>query len=48
MAFHFTFADAEALRIATEEYGVRQGGEQTLERFGAYLRSSSRSSAPKT
>ena len=38
MAFHFTFADAESLRIATEEYGVRQGGEQTLERFGEHLR----------
>jgi uncharacterized protein YndB with AHSA1/START domain len=41
MSFHFTFADAEGLRIATEEYGVREGGAQTLERFGEFLHSSS-------
>jgi uncharacterized protein YndB with AHSA1/START domain len=38
MSFHFTFADAEALRIATEEYGVRQGGAQTLERVEEWVR----------
>jgi len=42
LAIHFFFANAEALRVATEQYGVREGGVQTLERFGAYLRSSAR------
>ncbi|MFL5618016.1 MAG: SRPBCC domain-containing protein [Gemmatimonadaceae bacterium] len=41
LSLHFFFADAEALRIATERYGVREGGVQTLERFGEHLRSSS-------
>ena len=38
LSIHFTFADAEALRIATEQYGVREGGVQTLARFEEYLR----------
>jgi hypothetical protein len=42
LSIHFYFADAEALRVATEQYGVRDGGVQTLERFGEYLRSSAR------
>jgi uncharacterized protein YndB with AHSA1/START domain len=38
LSIHFTFANAEALRIATEQYGVREGGVQTLARFEEYLR----------
>lgn len=41
MSIHFTFADAEALRTATERYGVREGGVQTLDRFDEYLRATS-------
>lgn len=37
LAIHFTFRDAEALRIATERYGVRDGGVQTLDRLQEYL-----------
>ena len=37
LAIHFTFEDAKALRIATERYGVREGGVQTLDRIQAYL-----------
>jgi uncharacterized protein YndB with AHSA1/START domain len=40
LSIHFFFQDAEALRIATEQYGVREGGVQTLDRFGEYLGSS--------
>lgn len=38
MSFHFTFANAEALRIATDEYGVREGGEETLARVEEWVR----------
>lgn len=38
LSIHFTFANAEALRIATEQYGVREGGVQTLARFEEYVR----------
>jgi len=38
LSIHFTFTDAEALRIATEQYGVREGGVQTLDRFEEYVR----------
>jgi uncharacterized protein YndB with AHSA1/START domain len=37
LAIHFTFQDAEGLRIATERYGVREGGVQTLDRLQEYL-----------
>lgn len=37
LAIHFTFPNAEALRIATERYGVREGGVQTLDRLQEYL-----------
>jgi uncharacterized protein YndB with AHSA1/START domain len=37
LSIHFTFRDAEALRIATERYGVREGGVQTLDRIQEYL-----------
>ena len=38
LSIHFTFANAEALRIATEQYGVREGGVQTLARIEEYVR----------
>ena len=38
LSIHFTFANAKALRIATEQYGVREGGVQTLARIEEYVR----------
>ena len=37
LSMHMTFADAAAFRTASERYGVRDGGLQTLNRIAAYL-----------
>jgi hypothetical protein len=37
LTLRFTFRDAEALKVAVERYGVRDGGTQALDRMAAYL-----------
>ena len=37
LTMRLTFADAEAMKVGVERYGVLEGGAQTMERVADYM-----------